>query len=267
MVVTSPLECTRGRSTVEDRSFAAQSHARATLAAHGVDLGDVWTNGEVVARPDEALATALMDLFRSTGSNEVFEALAALVRPILEAAARSRLRHSHGLIDPEEIVQDVLVNVYRYPDRFVASRPGAFRAWSNTILDNAIRRRMRPSRSALELTYCGNDLLCESADERLRPPVEQVLSDESSRDASRAYALLLACYLWAFDGLADRERYVLQQVEVFGRRYLDLGEEFGMRPEAVKMIVFRARRRIQDRLTILFSRAGIAPSFPLRDAG
>ncbi len=215
----------------------------------------------------DALATLLMDCFRRSGDAEVFEALVALVRAPLEQRVRRRLRWLGPQLDPDEILQDALVNVFRYPDRFAPERPGAFRAWSTTIVDNTIRRRLRPARGAMAIQLQPNETLCQAADDSAQGPVEQVEADEASRETQRAFGMLLCCYHAIYQELNERERFVLQMVEVHGRRYADLALELHMRPEAVKMVVFRARRRIQDRLSVLFSRAGAGVGALLRAAG
>jgi len=55
-------------------------------------------------------------------------------------------------------------------------------------------------------------------------------------------------YLAAFQRLSDRERFVLEMVEVRGLRYAELADLVGIRPEALKMVVFRGRRRIAQRI-------------------
>mgnify|MGYP000337793664 CR=1 FL=1 len=47
---------------------------------------------------------------------------------------------------------------------------------------------------------------------------------------------------------SDRERFVLQMVEVRQTRYAELATVLGIRAEAIKMVVFRARKRIFDRI-------------------
>ena len=70
-----------------------------------------------------------------------------------------------------------------------------------------------------------------------------------------ALGLLLQCYLTAYQELGERERFVLQMVEIRGMRYAELAQVLGIRPEALKMVVFRARKRIQEKLTVIFARA------------
>jgi DNA-directed RNA polymerase specialized sigma24 family protein len=68
-----------------------------------------------------------------------------------------------------------------------------------------------------------------------------------------AYGILLQAYLVAFRQLKTRERYVLEAVEVEGRRYAEVAHELGIRHEALKMVVFRARKRIHDRLQLMLA--------------
>src|SRR5262245_31224590 len=163
---------------------------------------------------DAGLATALMDLFRRTAAAEVFECLVRWVAPQLFLRIRSRLRTLGAQYDPHEILQDTLVNIYRYPDRFLPSRPGAFAAWSSTIVDNTIRRQLRRGRRAADVTISSPEMLQQYADLGAREPSLQAQDHEECKFTLSAYSLLLHCYLVAFGTLSERERFVLQMVEV-----------------------------------------------------
>jgi RNA polymerase sigma-70 factor (ECF subfamily) len=200
-----------------------------------------------------------MDLFRRSHDSEVFEALVELRRAALLRRIRSRLRQLGAVLEAEDVLQDVLVNVYRYPDRFDGSRPGAFRAWSTTIVDNSIRRRLRRRRSGPEILLQSSEDLSREPDSRAVEPADRAADGEEAREAAAVLGLLLRAYLQAFAELNERERFVLQMVEVQGLRYAEVAEVLGVRPEALKMVVFRARRRIQDKLSVMFSRACAGP--------
>ncbi|MBK8974953.1 MAG: sigma-70 family RNA polymerase sigma factor [Planctomycetes bacterium] len=236
----------------------AVERARAMLLGFGEPLPDARFGAQVAADDVDALGTLLMDLFRRTGSAEVFDALVELVGPALQRRVGVRTRQLGLPFDPAELLQDALVNVYRYPDRFDASRPGAFRAWSSTIVDNAIRRKLRRARSGPDVQLRPVELLTCERDRSAKEPSETVEQTEECRRALQALGLLLGCYLRAYHELTERERFVLQMVEVRGMRYAELAQVLGIRPEALKMVVFRARRRILDKLTITFAQAGIA---------
>jgi len=200
-----------------------------------------------------ATATALMDLFRRSAEAEVFDCLIQLTAPQLLARVRSRLRSLGAQFDPHEVLQDAIVNIYRYPDRFDASRPGAFAAWSSTIVDNAIRRQLRHKHAGPDVSLSPTEVLSQQADLNTREPDAEAQDHEETRATASAFAVLLACYLAAFQRLSERERFVLQMVEVQRMRYAELAGLLGIRAEALKMVVFRGRKRIFDRIAALLS--------------
>lgn len=203
------------------------------------------------AGADAALATSLMDLYRRTSDADVFDCLVKWVGPQLQLRIRSRLRGMGAMFDAQEILQDTIVNIYRYPDRFLASRAGAFAAWSSTIVDNAIRRHMRRQRQGLDLALSEPEFLQQQADLGAREPSLAVQEREECSATASAFSLVLSCYLTAYQTLSERERFVLQMVEVRSMRYAALAAVLAIRPEALKMIVFRARKRIFDRTSQL----------------
>ena len=82
------------------------------------------------------------------------------------------------------------------------------------------------------------------ADAGAADPISQASDREQLLDLQKAFTLLMLCYARAFQQLRRRERYVLHRVEVDGARYATVAGEIGVRPEALKMVVFRARRRL-----------------------
>lgn len=236
---------------------APLSRAERLLASHRRSLHalcEASADGAVAdaAQLRSAAATALMDVYRETGSREVFEALVEVAMPQLQARVRSRLRTLGSALDPQEVLQDTLVNVYRYPDRFLASRPGAFAAWSSTIVDNVIRRSLR-QRGRTEVVATPIEMLLQATDHHAIAPDRQAAEHEELCATARAYTLLLQCYLAAVEQLSDRERYVLHMVEVRQMRYLELAGLLSIRPEALKMVVFRARRRVYERIALMLA--------------
>lgn len=249
----SPGESSLHRERI--RSRAHQLLAQLGMSALAADAGDEATR-------DSGLATSLMDLFRVTANREVFECLIDWVGPQLHARIRSRLRGLGAVFDAQEILQDTIVNVYRYPDRFLASRPGAFAAWSSTIVDNAIRRQMRRQRHGADIALSSPEALQEQADLGVREPSLVAQDHEECSATAHAYGLLLQCYLAAFRTLSDREQFVLQMVEVRSMRYAQLATVLAVRPEALKMIVFRARKRMFERTAGLFESAATQSLLP-----
>jgi RNA polymerase sigma-70 factor (ECF subfamily) len=179
----------------------------------------------------------------------VFECLIQVGAEHLEARVRRRLRFLGAHLDPHEVLQDVIINIYRYPDRFDASRPGAFAAWSSTIVDNTIRRQMRRSRSLVEAPSPAEVLAQHPGSHGLEPD-RMAQDQEECAQTMTAFRLLLGFYLAAFHRLSERERFVLQMVEVRQMRYAELAAILGIRPEALKMVVFRARKRVSERMAM-----------------
>lgn len=237
-----------------------REHAVALLAAHRVPA--LAQDAADEATRHAGIATSLMEAFRRSRDAAVFECLAQWVTPHLLGRVRVRLRGLGHLCEPAEVLQDALVNIYRYPQQFLASRAGAFAAWSTTIVDNAIRRRLRRSRRALDLTLQAPDVMAEQADAGTRAPDLAAADHEDCTATAKAFELLLHAYLQAFATLSPREQYVLQEVEVEGVRYAALAARLAVRAEAIKMIVFRARKRILDRAAAAFA----APQAPTRPA-
>ena len=226
-----------GRDCIRSRAAGLLDHRGCHFdSAVGTDAASI----------DAALATQLMDLYRRTADPEVFDCLVQWVTPQLTARIRSRLRGLGGMFDVHEILQDTIVNIYRYPDRFVAARAGAFAAWSSMIVDNAIRRQLRNQRRP-DMSFSSPEMLQEQADVGTREPCLMAQDQEECAATASAFAVLLHCYLRAFSTLSERERFVLQMVEVRQLRYAELAVLLGIRPEALKMVVFRARKRLLDR--------------------
>jgi RNA polymerase sigma factor (sigma-70 family) len=231
--------------------LSSQAQASAVLAAHGRSIQEI-PGADSPSLCTAATATLLMDEYRRSGSPEVFECLVALVGPQLALRVRSRLRFLGARLDPQEVLQDAMINIYRYPDRFDPSRPGAFAAWSSTIVDNTIRRLMRRSRTGPAVASSPSEVLAQHPGAALLEPDRQAEDQEQCAKTFAAYRLLLQFYLAAFHRLSARERFVLQMVEVRRMRYAELATVMGIRPEALKMVVFRARRRLFLRMAEWF---------------
>jgi RNA polymerase sigma-70 factor, ECF subfamily len=227
----------------------AERRAKALLEAHGERFASRGTRAGDHEIDTDGLATSLMDLFRRTGDAQVFESLASLCAAQLLRRVRMRARYLQGHVDPHEIVQDVLINIYRYPDRFDASRPGAFRAWSSMIVDNAVRRSVRRHHTGPRLQPV--DLLALAPDPLSPEPMQEAIDHEALEADLRTYCVFLGLYLNAYQTLSARERHVLQMVEVHGMRYAQLASTLRIRAETLKMVVFRARRRIAERMGTL----------------
>jgi RNA polymerase sigma factor (sigma-70 family) len=243
------------RPAASDLRERIRNRAEALLDGHAMPVAAGIVEPAV---QEAALATSLMDLYRRTGDAEVFDCLVQWVTPQLHARVRSRLRNLGASYDPQEVLQDAIVNIYRYPDRFDASRPGAFAAWSSTIVDNAIRRLLRRARTGPDVALSPTEVLCQQPDLHAAEPDQAAQDHEECVATMSAFGVLLGCYLAAYQTLSERERFVLQMVEVRQMRYLELAGVLAIRPEALKMVVFRARKRIFDRIGAMLAGSGRA---------
>lgn len=251
---TFAMTCSPSQMSSRSVAFPERERIRSQLESLLESLGcDGPLDNPSTTDGDAALATALMDAFRKTRSAEVFDGLVQWAGPQLRARVRSRLRSLGAMLDPSEVWQDTIVNIYRYPDRFLASRPGAFAAWSSTIVDNAIRRHLRRSKRDLGMTLRDPETLQEQADTTSREPSALAENNEECLATAKAFGVVLQAYLQAFHRLGERERFVLQMVEVRNMRYAELAKILGIRPEALKMVVFRARKRIHEHLQRLLA--------------
>jgi len=188
------------------------------------------------------METSLMALFRDARGEEEFTALYEYSRAKLQLHVAHQLAGSRGHLDPREVCQDVFVNVYRYSSGFRDEQPRSFRVWSCTIARNAIRRRYARSGG---LSF--QDLpegISEPADPR-RGPVRQLELEEDRKRIANAWTILLVQYRAAYELLSERDRLALHLIEVEGLTYLEGCERLGVGMSNMKMIMFRARRRLR----------------------
>jgi len=216
--------------------------------------------------PDEVrdvVSTALMDAFRGTSKREVsgrtvFGLLYELNASHLIVQVAGRLRRYGSKADPGDVLQEVFFNVYRYPHRFDASRDDAFRVWTAMIVRNTVLKHMRSRRtsggSSREIAF--EDLSDQPVDGGATP-LSGVLEDEASAQVARAYVTYLQLYIEFYSMLSDRERRALHLVEVQGTSYREAAADLGIKLENLKMVIFRARRKIHRAMRRVFD--GLSP--------
>jgi len=188
------------------------------------------------------LNNALMDTFRAEASVAAYTLLFELnVRPFTLVASRL-MRMTGSRADPNDILQEAFLAIYRYPTRFDASKPNSFRNWSYSILRNTVYRSMhKESRDGIPADLLSDVLV----DTNATSPLDATADVEADLAMRKVYGLFLALYLEAFDGeLKDRDRRALHLVEVDGLGYRDAAAELGIKVENFKMVVCRARKKI-----------------------
>jgi RNA polymerase sigma-70 factor (ECF subfamily) len=242
---------------------------RECLALEASALADMLAVAADPERGPEALrdglSTRLMEVFRAHRSRSAFGLLYELNRQQLLQQVAGRLRRYQSRSDPQDVLQEVFFNVYRYPHRFDAARDDAFRVWSATIVRNTVLKHLRSlSRSGrAEVPF---EDLPEQPDEasRVREPVRGVIEDESRLACTRVYLTYLHLYLRFYSMLSERERRAIHLVEVDGQSYREAARELGIKLENLKMVIFRARRKIHRSMRRVFD--GLPPDCrPARD--
>lgn len=211
----------------------------------------------------DAVSTRVMECFRLTQSRGAFGLLYELNGPHLLVQVSARLRRYGSHADPGDVLQEVFFNVYRYPHRFDASREDAFRVWSAMIVRNTVLKHLRSlSRSGrAEVPF---EDLPEQPETSEVSPLGGVIQDESREECARVYLNYLQLYLQFYTMLSERERRALHLVEVEEWSYRRTAAELGIKLENLKMVIFRARRKIHRAMRRVFD--GLSPDCrPARD--
>jgi len=204
--------------------------------------------GESVDEHAARLETELMRAFQENGSSADFEALYDQARGPLLLWIGSLASGRRCGIEPAELLQDTFVNVYRYARSFRASGPRSFRVWSRTIAGNLVRRSRFERRRSFQDMPEG---LQEPTD-RQPTPATALLDAEDRRLLERAWILLLSRYAAAYEQLSPRDQRALVLVEVENASYQDACVTLGVGLSNLKMILFRARRRIRAAISADF---------------
>jgi len=204
----------------------------------------------------DQLATRLMEVFRIHQSRAAFGLLYELFGPHLLGMVAARLRRYQSKADPGDVLQEVFVNIYRYPHRFDASKDDAFRLWSSTIVRNTVLKHLR-SLSRNGRLEVGFEDLPEPTEPRNDGPLQGVLRDEACRECTRVYLPYLHLYLQFYMRLSEREQRAIHLVEVDECSYREAAAQLGIKLENLKMVIFRARRKIHRSMRRVFD--GLPP--------
>jgi RNA polymerase sigma-70 factor (ECF subfamily) len=233
---------------------------RRQLERRGVSLAPL--SGESLADFSARLETGLMALFRDSRGEEEFAALYEVAGQGVLRNILMGLRGQSARLDPQELCQDVFVNIYRYAASFRDDHPRSFKAWVHAISRNLIRRHMgtrrRPSLQALP------EGLAEPEDGRVGPSACASLCEERE-SLLRSWSLLLLHYAAAWEQLSERDQAALTLVEVDGLSYTQACDVLGVGMSNMKMIMFRARKRLRAHLSLALE--GGEPREPQRLVG
>lgn len=198
----------------------------------------------------DAVSTLLMEAYKASGSKEAFALLYELNHEDFLRLIYHHLRRAYYPVDAADILQEVFFNVYRYPFKFKPDRSSAFRNWTHSIIRNTVLKHSRRAQRdrvlplGIQERETDETLVIEPADESAVTPLEDSAAREAADTLAGSWLLYLGFYLDAYRCLTPREKRVLFLVEVEGRPYRDAAELVGVRVENLKMMVFRARRKV-----------------------
>lgn len=240
----SPLRTEQARALGERVLAFGQAQRNALLEELGSRLGGLN------ATERDQLSTELMGVYRDTRANEAFSLLYELNQEGVLRLVYHHLRRSFFAVDANDVLQEVFFNIYRYPDRFDASKPAAFRNWTHSIVRNtALKYSRRAQRNHVVSLGGGGDRdddigLLDPADEHAHTPLEEAQQHEADHELVGAWLLYLHFYLDAYARLTPAEKRALFLVEVKGLPYREAAAKLDLRVENLKMRIFRARRKV-----------------------
>jgi RNA polymerase sigma factor (sigma-70 family) len=204
-----------------------------------------------------------MEVFRTSRSRACFGLLYELNSQHLLVQVASRLRRYASKADPHDVLQEVFFNVYRYPHRFNCAREDAFRVWSAMIVRNTVLKHLRSTGRGGRAEVPFEDL-SDQPEARATTPLSGVIEGESQTECARVYLTYLHLYLRFYSMLSERERRALHLVEVEECSYREAAAELEIKLENLKMVIFRARRKIHRSMRRVFD--GLPPDCrPARD--
>lgn len=261
----------RGRlDLVSNQHERAHLRGRVADLAGEVDRVDLVGLVEIVDDEQRSLedvrshlSTQLMEQFRRTCARGCFGLLYELNRTHLLGLVVQRLRRYQSRADPNDLLQEVFFNIYRYPRRFDSTKPDAFRIWTTTIVRNTVLKQMRSLGRSGRAEVPFEDL-SEHPEETAQGPLGGAIERESEVACKRVYLVYLSLYLEFYKRLSSREQAALRLVEVEGVSYRDAADALGIKLENLKMIIFRARRKITRAMKRVFD--GLPPELrPARE--
>ncbi len=211
----------------------------------------------------DALSTRLMERFRIDRNRACFGLLYELNSSHLLVQVAARLRRYGSQVDDLDVLQEIFFNVYRYPHRFDCSREDAFRVWSATIVRNTVLKQLRKGNKGGRREVPFEDL-SDQPEATAHGPLGGAIEQESQAECARVYLTYLQMYLKFYSMLSAREQRALHRVEIDGASYRETAEELGIKLENLKMVIFRARRKIHRAMQRVFE--GLSPDCkPARD--
>jgi len=241
-------------------ALEALAHDRAPFEGASVETPQLFVDW---------VSTCLMDSYKDTADSHVFALLFELNRASFLYAIQCNLRRSYHQVDAQDVLQEVFLNIYRYPHRFQADKADAFRGWGHRIARNTLLKFLKGA-TRLSRFQAIDEEVTQPEDLRSRRPDRKASDAESATVVNHAYLMYLQLYMLHYARLTMKERRALSMVEVEGYSYRDAAAELGIRLENLKMVIFRGRRKIfrgmERSLAQLADRTAIVSSDELADA-
>lgn len=225
--------------------------------------------GKIVARLEKGEITShkantlLMEQFSRRRDAGAFSALYEINYRLFLHIIRKKLGGILHLISPADVLQDVFLMIYRYPDKFRCESDYSFRNWSYSIIVNTIRKRI----NKIRFKTVNLDTVPETpAGGRYDGPLDRLIVSEETMRFRRLYSILLILYLNAFRSrLNPREMDALHMVEIEQAAYRDAAKRLGIKYENFKMLVCRARKKIAEGVAALVDQASEWSCLPAAD--
>ena len=213
----------------------------------------------------DRLYTDLMGLFAEHQSQEAYALLYEFAQEMVLKQVRFHLSRSFFPIDAYDVMQEVFVNIYKYPKNFDATKGGAFKNWAHSIARNTalkVSRRAQRNQaiSLISRQSDGVESALEIEDISVVNPYECSAAKEDYENLAQSWMLYLHFYAQAFKTLSPQEKRALHLVEVENFAYRDAAAALEIRVENLKMRIFRARRKIYSVMKRSFSGNNAMPA-------
>jgi RNA polymerase sigma factor (sigma-70 family) len=222
---------------------AKHGHERILLSSKGL--------GNLSPTEKDRLYTDLMGLFTEHQSQEAYALLYEFAQEMVLKQVRFHLSRSFFPIDAYDVMQEVFVNIYKYPKNFDATKDSAFKNWVHSIARNTalkVSRRAQRNQaiSLISRQSDGIESALEIEDLSAVNPYECSAAKEDYENLAQSWMLYLHFYAQAFKTLSPQEKRALHLVEVENFAYRDAAAALEIRVENLKMRIFRARRKIYN---------------------
>jgi len=199
-----------------------------------------------VSSQDEAEGSDLIERVLS-GDRSALEEFLLRHYDWLEAYVRRRIPlNQQGLIQPEDVIQEVYLRVFQAADRYRPQGRGQLYAWLQTIARNVLTdtfRKRKPGGAKIDVD---SDRQIFENDE-LRNLLEGLAVDQNPSASQHARLKELhQAFLVALGNLPGEYRQVIELLYLQQQPIEAVAEKLGKSVDAVRGLRMRARRQLRD---------------------